>query len=382
LKLLIAGIHTRPAVASAKRLGYYISAVDYFGDMDLRIIADELRSIVVQEPGKSCGRISENYSDEKLIALAEEVEADYTILTSTLELERSNILGNPTKKIKKLKNKAYQLRKLKSIVNIPSTEICKTREEAIEIAKNLGFPVVVKPASGAGGRGIVYARKPEEIPEYEEEYILQPFIAGRSFSISLVSTGRRARAITSALQILGFKHCNISGFTYCGSLSPYPAPEEAFNLAEAVATKLKLIGWNGVDFVEHRGEIYFMEVNPRFQGTLDVVERAYGINIVDAHIKACNGELIPQPKPRRYCVRLTLFAGVRSRVSQNLLGRAMDVPLKGCIIEEGEPFATVVACSGSRALALAKAKDKAANLRKALTPLQPQFSQDKLQNQT
>lgn len=378
MKLLIAGIHTRPAVASAKRLGYYVSAVDYFGDMDLKIIADELRSVVVQKPGKSCGRLSENYSDEKLIALAKDVEADFVILTSTLELHRENVLGNSTKKIKKLKNKAYQLRKLKDIVRIPPTEICKTREEALEIAQNLGFPVVVKPASGAGGRRIVYARTPEEIPEYEEEYILQPFIAGRSFSISIVSTGKRARAITSALQILGFKHCSISGFAYCGSVSPGPAPEQAREMAEAIATRLGLLGWNGIDFIEHRGEVYFMELNPRFQGTLDVVERAYGINIVDAHIKACSGELVPEPKPRRHCVRLSLFAEVRSMVSQNLLGRAMDVPLKGCIIEAGEPFATVIACSNSRASALAKAKQEAAKLRAALTPHPPRFSQDRL----
>ncbi len=360
MHLLIAGIHTRPAVASARRLGYSVTAVDYFGDVDLKLLADSSRTVVQQKPFKSTGKIEENYSDEALISLADGIESDITILTSTLELKRDNVTGNDPRKIKKLKNKAYQIKKLKDLdIKIPETEFASSREEALEIIEDFGFPAVLKPVSGAGGRAVTLVRRKEEIPEIHEEYLIQRFISGVPLSISVLSTGRESIALSSSLQILGYELSNAKGFTYCGSLVPYKPMPEAEALAEEISLKLGLKGWNGVDFVESGGDLYFMEVNPRFQGTFDAIERAYSVNLVEAHLKACEGELIEKPSPRRYAVRLSLFSAQRSLVQGNLLGITQDVPLKNSIIESGEPFTTVVETGRSRREALERARVKA-----------------------
>jgi predicted ATP-grasp superfamily ATP-dependent carboligase len=46
------------------------------------------------------------------------------------------------------------------------------------------------------------------------------------------------------------------------------------------------------------GEVYVIEINPRFQGTFEASEAALGINMAQAHIMACEGELIEIPYPK------------------------------------------------------------------------------------
>ncbi len=370
MHLLIAGIHTRPAVASAKRLGYRVTAVDYFGDADLMLLADSSRTVVEQKAFRSNGKINENYSDEALISLAENIDSDITVLTSTMKLKKKNIAGNRPEDIKNLKNKAYQFKKLKSLdIKFPETEFANSRDKALEIIENFGVPCILKPASGAGGKNIIFARSEEDIPEISEEYLIQRFIPGMPLSISTLSTGEESIAISSSFQILGYKLSNAGDFIYCGSIVPYKVTDEVETLAEEISIKLKLIGWNGIDFVESRGKFYFMEVNPRFQETFNAIEKAYSLNLVEAHLKACEGELIDRPLAKRFAVRLTLFSPHRSLVKRSLLGITHDVPLKNSILEKGEPFTTVVESGRSRGEAIAAARKKAKIAYSCLEPL-------------
>lgn len=359
MHLVIAGIHTRPAVASAKRAGHEVTAVDYFGDVDLKLLADRCMSVVRQEPYRSSGRIAGGYSDQKLISLAGDIKSDGVLLTSTMELKHGRVIGNEPGELKRLKNKVYQLEKIKAMdVRTPSTEFVNSREEAVKALKKFSPPVVMKPACGGGGRGVALVRSGGEVSEIEEEHLIQEFIPGRPFSVSTLSTGGESMALSSSLQILGSRLVNASGFTYCGSVVPHRAPPEAETLAEEISLEFGLKGWNGIDFVESNGKLYFIEVNPRFQGTLDAIERACPINIVEAHLKACDGELIGKPGARRYAARLTLFARQKCIVRRSMLGYTCDVPLENSIIEEGEPITTVVGMGKNGTEALNRAKER------------------------
>ncbi len=360
-RLLIVGVHTRPAVASAKRSHHTVESADYFGDVDLKRLADASLSIVEQKPYHSSGRFAEQYSDEKLLALARRLDGDRIILTSTLPLRSRKVAGISGVRAKKLKDKTYQLRKVKKLdVAFPRTKVVENRDEAIEAAQEIGFPVVLKPALGAGGEGVVLARHEEEVPDIRERCLVQEYIRGRAISVSTLSAGDESIAVSTSVQLLGSRLVNAQGFIYCGSVVPYTGDERLLSMAEEISRLFRLKGWNGIDFVEAKGEYYFMELNPRFQGTLDVVELAYGINIVEAHLAACDGELPEQrPAARRYAARLTLFAGERCIVRGNLAKLCSDVPVRNAIVEAGEPVTTVLASGGSRSEALRRAKAKA-----------------------
>ena len=356
--LLVIGVHTRPAVFSAKNLGYKVYSVDYFGDMDLKERADVSKSIIDQRPYCSLGRLSEDYSDEKLIRLSKGLDSDGIILTSTLNLNERRIFGTKPSRTKKIKDKEYQLKKVKKLgIAVPRSEVVNSKAEVAEIAEDTGFPFVLKPVRGNGGKKVCLVRDFSDIPEIDERCLLQEYVRGKTISVSTLSTRRESVAISTSEQILGLELLNCEGFTYCGSIVPYTSEEELLLTAEKISKAFNVIGWNGIDFVEGR-ELTFMEINPRFQGTFDCVERVYGINLIDAHIKACQGELIPIPEAKGFSVRMTLYAKERSMIIKDLKGHTLDVPCKYGIVEKGEPITTVVASSLKKGNAIRLAERK------------------------
>ena len=106
--------------------------------------------------------------------------------------------------------------------------------------------------------------------------------------------------------------------------------------------ELSLVGSNGVDMIDTGDEIYIIEANPRFQGTLECAETVLGINMFDAHFKASNGTLIDVPEPRGYAVKMVIFAKRRSIAGDLNFEGVYDIPEKNVIIEKDEPAATVV----------------------------------------
>ncbi len=117
---------------------------------------------------------------------------------------------------------------------------------------------------------------------------------------------------------------------------------------------------------------YVVEVNPRFQGTLECVERVLGINLVDAHIKACTKDVLPtlsKRRPQTCCVRLILYARQRS-VIPNLdsLEEVRDIPLSGVVVEEGEPLCSIVVGGKTRSVALKKGKTLAKHVYGMIEP--------------
>ena len=70
---------------------------------------------------------------------------------------------------------------------------------------------------------------------------------------------------------------------------------------------LGLVGTNGIDFMVNKDGPKVLEINPRFQGSVDAVEMATGENMFQAHVDAINGKLRPF-KIRQYGYRAIHFA--------------------------------------------------------------------------
>jgi uncharacterized protein len=377
MELLIVGIHTRPAVFSAKRLGYRVFSVDYFGDIDLKEKADASLSIVNQRPYRSNGRISDNYSDEKLIALAKRFDADKTILTSTLTSPldiKKKVIGTSQKRMKKIKDKEYQLKKVERLgIKIPKSEFVDSEKEAIEAAKNIGLPCILKPVRGGGGKDVLYVKNFDEIRriheiQINERYVVQEFVKGRSVSASTLSTKNESKGISTSTQILGSRLLNQKGFIYCGSIVPWKNDDVLLSLAGEISKEFGVLGWNGIDFVaggsgaDSDDDYTFIELNPRFQGTFDCIEKVYGINLIDAHTKACEGELMEWRNPVGAAVRMTLYAKERLEITKDLRKIGRDVPIRHSIIEKGEPITTVITHGPSKRASITNAKIKTADI--------------------
>jgi predicted ATP-grasp superfamily ATP-dependent carboligase len=356
--ILVAGINTRPVACSLKKLGYTVYSADYFGVMDLKPCVDQYRSILSQEPYQSCGNFKERFKSGEVEEMAADFlgEADSVICLAGVSLDtfpKGKIMGN--KSVEDADDKLRLYQKLKNKFNLPLTFDVSDIGEAVEIARN--YPdkdFIIKPVQGSGGYGIRELGKLErELSEGEDidfkNFLLQEKLIGLNLSSSVLATGSESRTILTSQQIIGDKDlCQKEPYGYCGNIAPLTdgdIAEEISKAAEELIDYLKLIGSNGVDFILNDDGLFVIEVNPRIQGTMECAEQSLNINMAEAHIRACQGDLMDVPQPSSFAVKMIVHAREQSQVGKLDFKDVYDLPAENVIIEEGEPVVTVISSS-------------------------------------
>ncbi|MGB9713795.1 MAG: ATP-grasp domain-containing protein [Candidatus Bathyarchaeales archaeon] len=387
-KLLITGVDTVFVAASAKRTGYDVYVADYFGDVDLQRFCSEFMSVIKQEKGKSCGRMQLNFNPEAFLEMAKILgnkhKVDAILLSSGLDdyfdvLCELNglipILGNSPEIIKRVREKPRFFEELELLgIPHPETELVNDVFEAKASIAKIGYPVVIKPTASFGGVGARLAVNDKEIekafPEVSREsetILVQKFIEGVHASISILAGDKDVKVVSINEQLLGLPSVfQKEPFGYCGNIVPLRLADSTFEQCESIAKETALHfglrGSNGIDIViSKEGTPYVVEINPRFQGTLGCVERVFGINLVDAHIKAClYGEMPTVRKASKFCTRLILYAPKHVVVPDlTVFPNVWDIPLPSSIIEEGEPLCSVLTEAKSRDASFRKAQREA-----------------------
>ena len=387
--VLVTGVDVVSLAASARKAGYHVYATDYFGDQDLKRLCHASRSIVEQMPERECGQLSINFNPKALLQLTKELlkttEIDAALLSSGLDdsldvlFELNDvipIIGNHPSVIEKVRDKMAFFHELKRLgIPHPETAIVENFEEAKEKSKDIGYPVVIKPLRGFGGAGIRKVQDPRELGQalqnaslIGEKVLIQEYVSGIPASASLISSTNGTITLSLNEQLLGLDEFGQEEpFGYCGNVVPLVATravaDRCKRIVEKIASHFGLAGSNGIDLViSMEGTPYVIEVNPRFQGTLECVERVLGINIVETHMKACIKGILPTivKKPSVFCIRLILFAPRRSIVPDlNTFEEVRDIPLPEVVIEKGEPVCSLIIEERTRSLALKKASKTA-----------------------
>ncbi len=355
MRVLVIANSARSMVCSAKKAGCIVYALDRFGDADMRRCADKARLIV---------RSQEN----RLHELADSFgEVDAVILGPGFEnLKFGNALINRPDVIEEAGNKSKLPEKLKSM-GIPHPET-----ESIKRAGSLGFPLMIKPKLGSGGMRNIVVRNEEELTLFQEredasEFIAQEFVEGIPCSASLISTGNEVVVVALNEQLIGLPWLTRLPFAYCGNITPFHTKfdNEMAEYAEQIALEFKLMGSNGIDFILTEKGATVIEVNPRFQGSLDTIELATGMNIFDAHIKSFGGELQRTTKPVCFAAKAIVYANkqvvIDRRISEMLkkcmdTESAADIPQHGAMIQPDEPITTMLATAEARSLVLKKVR--------------------------
>jgi predicted ATP-grasp superfamily ATP-dependent carboligase len=307
-KIGIVGINSRAVAASAMRLGFRVHLVDYFSDVDVEA---DFHYPLQEDPLKPS--LDGEYSPDKLVDLAIEKlsgEVDYLLLTSDLgcnpqlvgELEKYfRIQGNSSEQIGRAKNWRILRRIFKEIgMRYPETIAVNSFRDMENAVEEIGFPVVVKSLVKGNGftptlvEGLEGAEFYRDV-EFKGEVLVQEYIKGEAISSSVLSSGGEAVTLSVNKQLVGLEEFGCGGrFVYCGNIVRLDSPsyEEISMLSSELISRLELTGSNGVDYIiSNDNGIYFMEVNTRFQDTLEGVERFRGINLVEEHLKAFEGEI-------------------------------------------------------------------------------------------
>jgi len=350
-RILIIGYNTRHIICSAKRAGYYVESVSHYEDYDLIRCGDVTRFIKDEFPGVIT---DSDYTEVR--KLVEDLDYDYAILAAGFEtLDIPHAAGNSPALTDFINDKEKLRDKLESLdYPVP---------QHFGLDDNIPFPAMLKPKRGAGGFKNVlvkdYEHLERSIEQYGEngieDYIIEQYVRGTDASTSVLSTGHGAVTVAVNEQLIGLRELGaVRRFSFCGSLTPLKTSftTELEQISNSVAEDLELVGTNGIDFVIGPEGPKLIEINPRFQGTLDTVEGSLDVNLVDAHIRSCEGELIPRPQHRRFACRLICFAPHDLTVKSTCTRpNYMDVPQEGAHIERAKPVISAISYDKSRDLA-------------------------------
>jgi predicted ATP-grasp superfamily ATP-dependent carboligase len=149
-----------------------------------------------------------------------------------------------------------------------------------------------------------------------------------------------------------------SSFGFSGSVTPFDHPirAEMCSLAEKIAAASGCRGTIGIAFVVGHDRLAAIEVNPRFQGTVDTVEMATGCNLFSLHAGACAGNLPAHPPDTlQVAVRSILFADRDMTVDADLgvfREFVADIPWPGTFFEKEQAVVSVYGRGPNRASAL------------------------------
>jgi acetyl-CoA carboxylase biotin carboxylase subunit len=186
-----------------------------------------------------------------------------------------------------------------------SKGILKSLEEALELAEQVGYPVMLKASAGGGGRGMRVVRTAEEMPHLLAQAQAEAsaaFSCGDMYMEKLVENPRHIE-----FQILGDKHGNVEvlGERECSiqrrhqklieeAPSTAVTPELRARISESLRVALKKIGYSNAGTVEflmdQTGNLYFIEVNARIQVEHPVTELVTGVDLVKSQIRIAAGE--------------------------------------------------------------------------------------------
>ncbi len=397
--LLLMGIDTRPMVNSALKLDYKTFSISYFKTVDFKMPYME-KHVLDQESVISCGRFEENYSPEKLLELSkdflfqnnDEDEIDKIVLTTGINAKnfsgefkkfRKIVRGN--KNTESVENKFKFYNKLKNKFNVPLTFQPSDVGELNEILQQYtNNQFILKPLQGSGGLGIFLLNNEscDELKQVDEicenisleNYILQEYIEGTNVSSSVLSSHDEQKNLINSRLITEHDLGNDS-YEYSGNILPLDENsfrmfndkrteinadelnDEMKNTSEDLINEFGLIGSNGVDYIlDDDGELKVIEINPRFQGTYELVENSLGINLLDAHIKACEGEVIEIPNPNQYSFKKIIYARKQVDIGNLNIPNVYDIPYEGVKIEKDQPLVTLISSNKNLETAIDDAK--------------------------
>lgn len=297
-------IHSQSSVDCAE-LNLKIVAADLFSDADTQ---QTCRTVQVK-----------NYPDD-FVLIAEAIKPDYVIYSGGLEnhddvigsIERSTeILGNGSAVLKTLNNKEGLFKFLNEEVSnetgiaIPRSLFAGSDPSRLlhdQLDSKFDVTWLRKKIKSCGGLEIDSFEDRSEyslLQSPSNECYLQEKIDGESFSAIFVaakdSVGKsKSHWLANTTQLTGDRRFNASGFWYTGSiLSGRLTPSQNETIAstgERIAERYALIGLFNIDFIIRDEEIFFLEINPRFSASMELLDRATGNSIFDLHQAACLGK--------------------------------------------------------------------------------------------
>ena len=300
----------RCVVADFKAAGHQVAVL-----LDARILklnspieADSTIPIIYSnEPKKFLSNIAKK--NDAVYVIAPETGQTLQAFIELVQETGKTSLNSDPQAISQVSDKSVLYESLrKKGFSIPKTITLNITDSSTDIKqaikRELKYPVIIKPADGTGGSGISLIKEETEIEKATNKikttstntlFIAQEFVNGESASISLLSNGNKALAISLNKQNITLDNPD-GDSSYNGGCIPYdhPLSPDACILAQKVVEAFSgLRGYVGVDVILSQDKIVVVEVNPRLTTSYIGLRQVAGFNIAQAIVDAVIKKELP-----------------------------------------------------------------------------------------
>ncbi len=239
-------------------------------------------------------------------------------------------IGPPVSAIESMGNKAAARAKMReaSVPIIPGTGVIADEKEALDAARKIGYPVIIKASAGGGGKGMRVVHGESELVSqltaarveaenafgngevYIEKYLVEP----RHVEVQILADehgyvihlGERDCSVQTA------RHQKMIEESPCSVLSESTRKK----LGEAAVKGAKAVGYQNAGTIEFlvtaTGDFYFMEMNTRIQVEHPVTEMVTGVDLIKEQLRVAAGEKLTLRQKdveiKGHCIEVRLTA--------------------------------------------------------------------------
>ncbi len=248
-------------------------------------------------------------------------------LTNFLESQGVRILGTPADSIDMAEDRERFDALLEKLhISRPKGLTVMTKEEALNAARSLGYPVLMRPSYVLGGQNMIIAFSDEDIEEYmgiilshkiENPVLIDKYLMGIELEVDAICDGEDV-LIPGIME-----HIERAGVHSGDSIAVYPAwnlnglqVEKIISYTRDLALSMNTRGLVNIQYLIHEGEIYVIEVNPRSSRTIPYISKVTGVPMVDLATRAMLGEKLSDmgygtglyPPPPYVAVKVPVFS--------------------------------------------------------------------------
>ena len=181
----------------------------------------------------------------------------------------------------------------------PKALTVMTKEEALQAAEKLEYPVLLRPSYVIGGQNMTIAFTQEDVCRYmdvilaqgiENPVLCDKYLMGTELEVDAISDGKDV-LIPGIMQ-----HIERTGIHSGDSIAVYPPYnlddtmlEKIIEVSTQLALELKTKGLINIQYLIYRGQLYVIEVNPRASRTVPYISKVTGVPMVELATKIITG---------------------------------------------------------------------------------------------